>query len=161
MKEIWKQFETNYAISNLGHIKNVNTSRILKLRKSHNGYLKTNISVNGKIKTIFIHRLVAETFIPNPGNLLQVNHKDENKTNNCVNNLEWCDAKYNRNYGTATERIMQKRRKTVYQYDMSGNLIKQFKSNREASRILNINSGMISQVCNGKRKSYKGFIYKY
>ena len=65
------------------------------------------------------------------------------------------------NYGTTIKRIIEKRRKTVYQYDVNGNLINQFKSNREASRMLNINSGAISQVCNGKRKTYKGFIYKY
>lgn len=87
MKEIWKEYKGNYAISNLGNIKNTKTNKILKLRKSHNGYFKTNISIGGKIETIFIHRLVAEAFIPNPHNLPQVNHKDECKTNNCVDNL--------------------------------------------------------------------------
>ena len=83
-------------------------------------------------------------FIPNPNDLPQVNHKDECKINNCVNNLEWCNAKYNRNYGTTTERIIKKTRKMVYQYDKNGNLINVFKSNSEASQILNINSGIIS-----------------
>ena len=161
MKEIWKKYKGNYVVSNLGNIKNIKTNRILKLRKSHRGYLKTNISVNGETETIFIHRIIAQAFIPNPNNLPQVNHKDECKTNNCVDNLEWCTAKYNMNYGTITERRISKRRKIVYQYDLNDNLINQFKSNREASRILNINSGAISRVCNGKRKTYKGFIYKY
>ena len=70
----------------------------MKLRKNPNGYLKTNISICGKLKTVFIHRVVAELFIPNPNNLPIVNHIDGNKENNIVTNLEWCTYKYNSNH---------------------------------------------------------------
>lgn len=91
----WKKYKEKYYISNTGLIKNINTNKILKLRKNCRGYLKTNISINGKLKTVFIHRLVAITFIPNPNNYPQVNHKDGNKENNNVENLEWCSPKQN------------------------------------------------------------------
>lgn len=94
-KEIWKKFEGNYAISNFGNIKNTKTNRILKLRKNYRGYLKTNISISGKLITVFPHRLVAETFIQNPLNKSQVNHIDGNKQNNYVKNLEFCTPSEN------------------------------------------------------------------
>ena len=93
--EIWKKFIDKYYVSNYGNVKNINTGKILKPRKQHKGYLVVNLSINGKIKTYTIHRLVANLFIPNPQNLPQVNHKDLNKENNYVENLEWCSAVYN------------------------------------------------------------------
>lgn len=93
--EIWKKFIKNYYVSNYGNVKNINTNRILKPRKQHNGYLVVNLSICGKIKTYTIHRLVAKLFIPNPQNLPQVNHIDLNRENNYVENLEWCSASYN------------------------------------------------------------------
>lgn len=159
--EIWKEFEENYAISNLGNIKNIKTNRMLKLRPSHNGYLKTNISIKGKLKTVFPHRLVGQMFISNPDNLPILNHKDENKHNNCVYNLEWCDNKYNVNYGTSQERKAQKQRKMVYKYDLEGNFIEKYISTREAAKSVNGNTGGISRVCNNQRKTYKGYIWKY
>lgn len=161
MSEEYKKFNKNYEISNIGNIKNTTTNRILKLRKNHNGYLGTNISIDGKLKTVFAHRLVAETFIPNPDNLPCVNHKDENKTNNCVDNLEWCTYKYNSNYKDAQKRKAQRTWKKVYKYDKDGNFIEEYNSVTELAKKLNCNTGAISQVCSGKRKTYKGFIYKY
>lgn len=86
---MWKQYIDNYYASDYGEIKNIKTGRILKQQISNKGYAKTNIIINGKIKTIFIHKVVAELFIPNPLNLPYVNHKDGNKLNNTANNLEW------------------------------------------------------------------------
>lgn len=105
MEEIWKpikDYENLYEVSNLGRIKSlekfVNKGKCHRGWKEHYakqavdgcGYLRTNLSKNGKPKTVKVHRMVAETFIPNPNNLPQVNHKDGNKQNNCVDNLEWC-----------------------------------------------------------------------
>lgn len=149
-----------YCINDKGELYNIKTNRKLKLRPSNKGYLKTNISIDGKLKTVFIHRLVAEAFIDNPNNLPQVNHKDENKQNNCVENLEWCDAKYNMNYGTINERRAKSSfRKKVNMYDLNNNLIKEFNSITEASKYLNVNSGMICKVCNRKNKKYKNYIF--
>lgn len=76
---MWKHFISNYYVSDEGQIKNNLTGKILKLSYSNNGYKKTNISINGELQTVFIHRLVAKLFIPNPNKLLQVNHIDGNK----------------------------------------------------------------------------------
>lgn len=123
MKEIWKdipKFENYYQVSNLGRIKsktrkvNVriknNNHRTVKRQlitpaKTRDGYLKVSLSKDHKRYYFRVHRLVAQVFIPNPDNLPQINHIDENKENNRVDNLEWCDAKYNCNYGGRNSKI--------------------------------------------------------
>lgn len=105
--ELWvkiKNFE-NYEISNLVEVRNTKTGNILKPHKNKNGYLQILLRKDGKIKCFYIHRLIAECFIPNPDNLPCINHKDENKLNNNIINLEWCSYKYNANYGTFKERV--------------------------------------------------------
>ena len=110
-QEIWKPvagFE-NYEVSNLGRVKSLNYShtgkeKILKPFKRKDGYLQVILCRNGKVKKFSVHRLVATAFIPNPYGFEQVNHKDENKINNCVSNLEFCTPKYNTNYGNRTKR---------------------------------------------------------
>lgn len=94
-----------YQVSTKGQIKslNIRKGRILK-QHTQCGYLYVGLSKQCKAKLYLVHRLVAEAFIPNPDNLPEVNHKDENKLNNRVDNLEWCDAKYNSNYGTRNKR---------------------------------------------------------
>lgn len=114
MDEIWKDisgYEGLYQVSNLGNIKSFNYGghgkiKLLKL-ENFKGYKRVVLSKNGKTKRYFVHRLVAMTFIPNPDDLPIVNHKDENKTNNNVNNLEWCTHEYNVNYGTRNERTSE------------------------------------------------------
>ena len=108
--------------------------RMLKPQNVAHGYKGISLTKNKKSKYYFIHRLVAQTFIPNPYNLPQVNHKDEVKSNNNVDNLEWCTAKYNMNYGTSFEQGLEKRCKKVYGYDKEGNLVKTFNSAKEAKR---------------------------
>lgn len=97
MKEIWKPYIYTYEISNLGRLRNAKTNKILKANKVGRGYLGICVSLGSRnnYKMIRIHRAVAESFIPNPNNLPQVNHIDGNKLNNRVDNLEWCDSKYN------------------------------------------------------------------
>lgn len=103
------------------------------------------------------HRFVAECFISNPDNLPCINHKDENKKNNCVDNLEWCDRKYNNNYGTRNKRIS----KTTYQYTKDGVFVKKWNSLSEIKKHLGYNIGSISLCCNGKRKVHMGYIWSY
>ena len=106
MIEEWRPivgFEGLYEVSNTGQVRNCR-GKLLRPGLNHNGYLKCVLCKNGKSKTIYIHRLVAQAFILNPDNLPQVNHKDEDKTNNSVENLEWCDQKYNVNYGCAQDK---------------------------------------------------------
>ena len=114
MKEEWKDipnWEGKHQISNYGRVKTFNYMRTGKtfiregtLVKSK-GYMKISLKDKHRKEQYYVHRLVAELFIPNPNNYPQVNHKDEDKTNNCVSNLEYCDARYNSNYGTRNERI--------------------------------------------------------
>lgn len=113
MKEVWKDivgYEGKYQISNYGNVKSLNyknsgEKRKLKLIKDKNGYLTISLRKNGKLKICKAHRLVAQAFIPNPGNYPIINHKDENPSNNYVDNLEWCTYKYNNNYGTRLEKF--------------------------------------------------------
>lgn len=106
-----KGFE-NYEVSDDGLVRNKKTKRILKeaikYKRSHFGYAYVFLYSNGKRKMLMVHRIVAIAFIPNPLNLPQINHKDENSLNNNVANLEWCDAKYNMNYGTYKERLRKR-----------------------------------------------------
>ena len=106
MIEEWRPivgFEGLYEVSNTGQVRNCR-GKLLRPGLNHNGYLKCVLCKKGKTKTIYIHRLVAQAFLSNPDNLPQVNHKDEDKTNNSVDNLEWCGAKYNVNYGCAQDK---------------------------------------------------------
>ena len=122
MEEIWKDvkgFEGFYQVSNLGRVRSLDRisvsenrsaqkikGTIKKVKVGKNGYYMVMFYKDSKYKCAYVHRLVAQAFIPNPDNLPQVNHKDEIRTNNCVDNLEWCDSKYNNNYGTKIDRLM-------------------------------------------------------
>ena len=111
--EIWQAIEgyDNYQISNYGNVKNITTGKLLKTRVNNStGYVIVDIRSYGQRKTFSIHRLVAMAFIPNEDGFPQVNHKDENKQNNHVDNLEWCTSKYNVNYGSHNERMRETKR---------------------------------------------------
>lgn len=162
MKEIWKDiknFEGLYQVSNLGRIKN-NKDEILKPAIKR-GYNQVTLCKNGERKYIGVHRLVAESFIPNPNNLPQVNHKDENKLNNTVQNLEFCDCSYNINYGTRNKKISKKLCKLIEQYDLDNNFIKLWYGAKEIKRKLKIDNSLIGKCCKGKRKTAGGFVWKY
>ena len=180
----WKDidgYEGLYQVSNLGRVKsldrymnNKHGTKTLKKGRilinslvKRTGYLRVSLSKNGNFISKRVHQLVAIAFIPNPNCYNQINHKDENKQNNCVDNLEWCNSKYNNNYGNHRLRISQthnknqKNSKKVYQYDKSNNLIKIWNSTREVGRFFNIDNNTISRCCRGKNKLLYGFIWKY
>ncbi len=122
MQEIWKDiigYENLYKVSNLGRVKSLHNGkeRILKQAFDGWGYLIVSLCKNGINKTPKVHRLVAEAFIPNPNKLSQINHIDEDKTNNCIDNLEWCTNKYNQRYSNAKQIGCYKDGKLVKVYD--------------------------------------------
>lgn len=182
-EEIWKdikEYEGLYQVSSKGRVKSLERDiiykngvkrhkkeKILKAQLNQFGYLRVDLYNKGKRNHLRIHRLVAEAFIPNPENKPEVNHKDEIKTNNCVENLEWMTRKENNNYGTHNERVTKALRnhvafsKTVAQYTKDGELIKVWQSISEAGRQLGLGTSDISAVAQSKRKTCGGFVWKY
>ena len=158
-----KDYEGLYQISSEGKVKSLKwgKERILKGKKTPNGYLHVCLCKNGKLVWKRVHRLVAEAFLPNPQNLLEVNHKDECKENNHVENLEWCDRKYNCNYGTRNQRRAEKQSKRVDQIDkVTGEIVHQWESTKECGRN-GFSQGDVAACARGELKQYKGFIWKY
>ena len=151
----------NYTISDKGEIVNTNTNKELKGYIRKDGYVIISLSKGGKKYKCYLHRLVAETFIPNPDNLPQVNHKDENKTDNCVSNLEWITPKDNCNYGTRNERQGLGHSKPIEQYDLDGNLIKEWDSAAQVERDLGFNHQNISKCCLGQQKTAYNYKWRY
>lgn len=182
--EKWKTVEEfpNYEVSSFGNVRskdristrNGSETRLnVKMLKPRliKGYLRVVLySGNRKTHKAFqVHRLVAAAFIPNPENKPCVNHKDENRCNNCVDNLEWCTHKYNSNYGTAIERrvkhqnwgsIADKQAIAVEQCDKNGNIIKTWPSMIECERQAGFRNGSISKCCAGYLKTYKGYVWR-
>lgn len=174
MEEIWKDipgYNGKYQVSNMGKVRamwrnnqyeeKIGEPHLLKQSEHRQGYLKVYLSLDGESKGYYVHRLVAEAFIPNPDNLPQVNHKSEIKSENFVDNLEWCDGKYNSNYGTRPERHGKLVSKPIIQYDLNGNIIGEYKSAKEIEDALGYNAGYISLVCNGHRPQAYGYLWKF
>lgn len=163
--EIYKEiegYEGIYQVSNYGNVKSLGNDKtrkekVLKPQKHNYGYLMVSLNKQGKHKLHFVHRLVAEAFIDNPNNYEEVNHKDEDKTNNSVINLEWCTRLYNHNYGTINQRIAESRSKPVICLETG----KIYPSLKEVQRQLGFSQGNISNVCNGKQQTAYGFHWKY
>lgn len=176
--EIWKDiegYEGLYQVSNLGRVRKLaNASRRLNRWGTYTEYHQkeciiqpafdsakqyqfVSLNYQRKRQLVLVHRLVAKAFIPNPDNLPQVNHKDENTTNNRADNLEWCNNIYNSHYGEHTKR------KEVIQMTMDGEYIKTFPSVREAERATGIKHEAIAEVCRGERTHYSagGYRWKY
>ncbi len=151
---VWKDiegYEGLYQVSIFGEVRNTNGKTRKSVLGGH-GYLQIMLSKCGETKTFLIHRLVAQAFIPNPDGLPEVNHKDENRQNNSVANLEWCTSQYNMDYS---------RSKCVHQYDKRGNYIGSWKSTKEAERNLHISAGNISNCCTGRYKTAGGYVWRY
>lgn len=181
--EEWREIEGyfgHYEVSNLGNVRSTyfydnkgryHKGRILKLKYDGQGYCEVGLCLDGIVKYYHVHRLVALAFIPNPENKPTVNHKDENKENNRVSNLEWMTMKENANYGTRLERCYKNRdwdlqisnclrmgelnRRSVGMFDANGFLVKSWCSGREASKDLCITASALSYrikhktLCNG------------
>lgn len=157
-----KIFLKDYSISTDGVVVNEKKKRILKPVLHNNGYYYIHVTIDGKRKNLSVHRLVAEAFIPNPDNLPCVNHINEDKTDNRVENLEWCTHKYNLSYGTCIERRARNKSLPVKQKTKDGKLIRVWDSIREAAQALGMKSqANISTVCKGKRKYAYGCTWEY
>lgn len=157
--EIWKTIKDtdgHYEVSSLGRVRNAKTKRVLKAKITNMGYESVELA-HGIYKWFSVHRLVAEAFLENPSNLPIVNHKDENKKNNKVENLEWCTTQYNVTYGKCKT---IKNRKVV-QMSRNGELIKEWDSMKEAAEALGITYQGISRVCRGLRQTHAGYRWKY
>ena len=176
--EPWERFQ----VSNLGRVMNLNyrgtgKAKLVESFDNGHGYLVVNLSKNEETKKCYVHRLVAETFLENPNNLPEVNHKDENKTNNFVflnedgsvdkekSNLEWKSHKGNCNHGTRNKRVAKantngKRSKKVLQFTLTGEFIREFPSMAECTRN-GFNQRNVWSCCQGKRKSAYGFRWEY
>lgn len=162
----------NYEVSNYGRIRNISSGKLLSpVTINKQGYKGVTLCKDKKHKRFLIHRLVATHFIPNPYNLPMVNHKDENPSNNNASNLEWCDAKYNTNYGSGLKRMIETKNINhsygaecqVEQLTKDGKVIAIYKSLMEASRITGIPFGNIGNVCQGfmkKDKSGRKYVVK-
>ena len=165
-EEIYKDvsgYEGLYQVSNFGNVRSLNynhtgQTRILRPVKDRYGYLLVDICKDGNRKKHRVHRLVAQAFIPNPDNLPEINHKDENKENNVVTNLEYCDRRYNVNHGTRTERMAEARSEEVLQFTLDYVLVKEWSSIAECGRN-GFNISCVSDCCNNKYGK-KGNVYK-
>lgn len=181
-EEIWKEipnYEGCYEVSNFGMVRSldravncihgsiaVKRGKILKQITRPKGYLCVNLSKDGKSRSIEIQRLVALTFLDNPDNLPCVNHKDENKQNNHVDNLEWCTYEYNNTYGnrlskSAKSNTNGKLAKKVYKYNLDNEFIEEYPSCAELKRLFGYDASKISECCRGLRKTAYGFKWSY
>lgn len=179
MDEIWLEipnFNGFYQASNKGNFKSVDRiilykngksvfyrGKELKTQKLPNGYHQLKLrDSNGKQHYLYAHRIVATLFVKNddPEHKTEVNHIDENKSNNCASNLEWCDHKYNNEYSNIIEKNFGLTKIPVEAYK-DGELVGIFESQSEAARLLGINSRRVSDIIKGKRKTHKGFTFKF
>lgn len=193
MKEVWqpvKDYEGLYEVSSLGRIRSLNHAvidscgkkqhfkgRLLKPCCTSGNYLIVTLHKGSQKKNFLVHRLVASAFVPNPHNYPQINHKDENKHNNKISNLEWCTAHYNNFYGSHMRRAIvtrrsnvnwkrsivknaEARKKTVIQCNMNGQTLKVWPSLSEVEKKLKINRSNISACCHGRRENAGGYVWK-
>ena len=198
--EIWKDIviEMNgviydytelYQVSNFGRVRSLDRidsnghrrikGKVLKLKVNNKGYQYVGLYKDGKSKQFYVHRIVATMFIPNHDNLLVINHRDENKNNNYVENLEWCTHKYNTNYGTRNERISKKRKGKPHTDEAKGRISESHKGDKnpkaraviclETKQVFGcvreanewIAKGNVSQCCIGACKTAGGYHWEY
>ncbi len=160
MKEIWKDipdYEGLYQISNLGNVRSIkNDIYTLKQNDDGKGYKKVRLCKNGKIKSFRVHRLVAQAFIDNPNNYPEVNHKDYNRSNNAIYNLEWSNRKDNMEYSVKANRFHNK--PVICK---NNNTVIIFNSIEEASCKTGVDRTNIGRCCNNKRKKAGGYNWAF
>ena len=174
MEEIWKDikgYEGLYQASSLGRIRSLDRivpykngkrfymGKILSPHDNTKGYLYLNLSKNNSVQRFYVHKLVAETFLNNHLGLTEVNHKDECKYNNAIENLEFCTHKYNCQYGNRNIRTKEICSIPILQYDLNGNFLKEYSSGAEAERITGILNTSINQCLQGKQYHAGGFYW--
>lgn len=165
--EEWREvlgFDTLYEVSNEGRVRTRRSKEkgytaeyhIVEPLDNGNGYLRFNWKLKGNQRTIYLHKLVAEYFVNNPRHLCEVNHKDENKHNNCADNLEWCSHKYNCNYGTRNSRAGKKNKRVLC---IETDIV--YDSISIASEALGVGKSALSNCLNGRSKSCCGYSWRY
>ena len=175
--EEWRDvvgYEGLYQVSDQGRVKSlerklphwrggeqIKKERILNPGIDRDGYLKLNLCAGGKTRTFFVHRLVCQVFHENPDNKPQVNHINEDKTDNRACNLEWCTCKQNINHGSRNERVAKALGKPIGQYKLDGQLIKVWPSAYMVERQTGFSQACIWGVANGRYKQAYGYIWKY
>lgn len=162
--EIWKDvvgYEGLYKVSNLGNVYSYYMNRQKKQSIRKDGYKFVVLKRNGKQKYMMVHRLVAEAFIPNPDNLPMINHKDENPSNNNVDNLEWCTAHYNNTYNDVHIKRGQSLSYKVYAYNTSGTLIGVYPSTKAVGKAFNMSDSNVATVCNSDYRTFNGMVLSY
>lgn len=169
--EIWRDvpgYEGEYQVSNFGNVKSLITNKLLKTHTGKNGYVYVTFGIRSKRHTFKLHRLVASVFIRQPKKDEEVNHKDMNKTNNHVDNLEWCYRSGNIRHSFAMggrernkKMLLLANSKKVVQFDKEGNAIKTWDSMSQAARDLNLHVENICHCCKGKIKETGGFLWLY
>ena len=171
--EEWRDvagYEGLYQVSSMGRVKSLERKnclgrtvkeRILKSRTNRYGYMEVNLCADGKRKMLKVHRLVCQAFHDNPDNKPEVNHVNEDKTDNRACNLEWSTRRENNNHGSRNERVAKALGKPIAQYTLDGKLVKVWPSTMEVQRQTGFSQGHICKAANGKFKQVYGFIWKY
>lgn len=159
----WRQVREhlNYEVNSLGQIRHKKRKQILKPRSNNGGYQYVNFKVDGKNVNFAVHRIVANAFIPNPNGYAEVNHKDYDKMNNCVENLEWVTSSQNKQHAYLKEANQKSLGKSVEQYDLNNNYVQTFRTVSLAAQEMGCCVAAISNCCLGRTKTSQGYRWKF
>ena len=159
----WREVKeySNYEVNQFGEIRHKTRKKILKPRSNNGGYQYVNFKINGKNINFAVHRIVANAFIPNPNGYTEINHKDYDRTNNCVDNLEWVNSSQNKQHAYLKDENKNSRGKAVVQRSKDGVYIKTFETISKAAKEMNCSVSAISNCCLGRTKTSQGFLWSF